>query len=129
MAVEDGATLGLLLGSLFKDTRLPATIRHEKIPSVLKLYERIRKSRTTLNVKGAIQNQTLYHMEDEQQRILRNQALKAVNWKDPCVWNFGDIGYQTNLLGFDTFGVAKASYNTWAEEEVQSLKQQCRSRL
>lgn len=54
MAVEDGAVLGTLLTKLHK-SELPNS-DDEHIPTMLKLYETLRKSRTTLQVQGAIKN-------------------------------------------------------------------------
>ena len=54
MAVEDGAVLGTLLTRLH-DSELPGPDR-EHLSAILKLYETLRKSRTTLQVQGAIKN-------------------------------------------------------------------------
>jgi salicylate hydroxylase len=57
MAVEDGAAIGILIGSL-SQSRLQDREAH--IPEILRLYEAMRKRRTTTNVQGAIENRHLF---------------------------------------------------------------------
>jgi salicylate hydroxylase len=54
--------LGELLGMLSKQTASGDISQH--IPSLLHLYESLRKSRTTLNVQGAIANQTMFQLRE-----------------------------------------------------------------
>ena len=113
MAVEDGACLARLLGL--------AARTHLNISDVLKLYERLRKDRTTLNVKGATSNRELYHARglaaDERTRL-----LAGFDWNDPNAESpfkgFNDMPYQRALLGFDTVGNAeKAFYHAFGESK------------
>ncbi|KAJ5923895.1 hypothetical protein N7466_008082 [Penicillium verhagenii] len=100
MAVEDGATLGVLLGKLSRSD-LPAS----KVPDVLRLYELTRKERTTINVQGAVENQMLYHMNDGPEADARDEAFTHVNWDDPdheFQWGWGNVGYLKRLMAFNT---------------------------
>ncbi|EMD91232.1 hypothetical protein COCHEDRAFT_1082540, partial [Bipolaris maydis C5] len=75
MAVEDGVILGLLLGRLkvALESKAEPFIGLDLIPQILQLYESLRKTPTTLNVKGAIQNQHVYHMPDGKEQIQRDE--------------------------------------------------------
>lgn len=53
MAIEDGAALGILMGSL-SQSRLEN--RKKRPPEILRVYEAMRKRRTTTIVQGAIEN-------------------------------------------------------------------------
>ena len=67
MAVEDGAVICHLLESLCG--ALPSgsdqtASEHDLIPPLLKLYKRLRKFRTTVNVRSAVANRTFFHPPD-----------------------------------------------------------------
>ncbi|KAJ5982627.1 hypothetical protein N7451_012727 [Penicillium sp. IBT 35674x] len=109
MAVEDGTVVGFLLGSLKAD--YPTDVSQDQIHSILKLYEKVRKSRTTLNVLGAVANRQLYHMVDGPEQEQRDQDLR-----DPTKhskWQFTDYTYQNDLLGFDVIKDAEKQYAIW----------------
>jgi 2-polyprenyl-6-methoxyphenol hydroxylase-like FAD-dependent oxidoreductase len=57
MAVEDGAVLGRLLNR-FVEHRISKT----SLPALLRLYQRIRKTRAQTTVRTANGNRELYHM-------------------------------------------------------------------
>jgi salicylate hydroxylase len=81
MAVEDGATLGKLLGLLNAARHQGADNASEDkptIPAVLDLYERLRKKCTMLNVAGADENRDLYHLSGKEAEE-RNQELKDLD--------------------------------------------------
>lgn len=59
MAVEDGLVLGLLLGKVQSSGRIPEQERRAHLNSVLRLFESLRKQRTTTNVKGSIANRRM----------------------------------------------------------------------
>lgn len=118
MAIEDGAALGILLGNL---SRLdPSYDRVSKVPETLKLYESMRKARTTVNVEGAIENRVLYHMEDGPESEARNEAFANVDWEDPnseFQFGWGNLGYLKRLMGFDTVSDAKRCFDDWRKQE------------
>jgi salicylate hydroxylase len=116
MAVEDGGVLGILLGRLSCLPRFSPS----DVSSVLKLFERLRKHRTTTNVRGAIQNQELYHMADGPGQAKRDKALAAVDWVQPCIWNWGDPVYMNEMLGIDCMTDASKSFDIWLQERRHS---------
>ncbi|KAJ6086210.1 Salicylate hydroxylase [Penicillium sp. IBT 16267x] len=114
MAVEDGAALGVLLGKLSRSD-LPAT----KVPDVLRLYELIRKERTTINVQGAVANQKLYHMVDGPEADARDEAFLHVDWENPdhdFQFGWGNVGYLKRLMAFNTTVEAGRQFDEWLAE-------------
>lgn len=119
MAVEDGAALGILLGHLSKIPQDLDAPSH--IPAILRLYESMRKRRTTTNVKGARQNKDLYQMRNGPEMEARDAALQRVDWYDPnscCEWGWGDITYQKALMAFDTIEDANRRFRLWQRDHV-----------
>lgn len=119
MAVEDGAVLGKLLGLLNSSSELSSNAK-ALIPEVLHLYESLRKSRTTVNVKGAISNQRMYHLPDGPEQEARDSELERVQWGDKTNWNNTDVEYQNNLLGFDVVRECEAAFESWKEKRYDS---------
>lgn len=118
MAVEDGAVIGTLLGLLSKHSCLTPSARKANIPAMLQLYEAMRNERTTVNVKGSINYQRCYHLEDGPPSEARDEELRQVDWNDPdakCKWLFGDLPYQRDMLGFDPIADAIARFHAWAD--------------
>ena len=107
MAVEDGGCVSKLLG-------LAAKPGKAKIPEALQLYERLRKNRTTLNVKGTPDNRAVYHATDGEAADRRNALLQDYDWDDDAreiPLSFNDREYQQALMGFDTVGDAEAAFH------------------
>lgn len=121
MAVEDGAVLGYLLGRVAK---LQQTDGTDRIPSVLALYEKLRKSRTTVNVLGAINNRKLFHLPDGPEQVERDDELVNHDWVNGrAKWHWIDSEYQSTLLGFDALKDAEAAFEKWwADGEAESTK-------
>ena len=115
MAVEDGATLGILLGRLSHSEEISQSEKHVLINPLLHLFETLRKKRTTTIVKGAIQNRTFFHMPDGPEQIQRDKTLSAVDWKEPCAWQWADIGYQKEMLGFDVPNDTNRAFDAWVK--------------
>ena len=118
MAVEDGAVLGILLGEL---SRLD---QKDQIPEVLHLYEDLRKKRTTTIVRGAMANAYLFQMSDPEEMAKRNKELAEADVNDPrstIRWTWANMGYQKNLLGFDTIGNAKQRFAEWSQQNQARL--------
>ena len=109
MAVEDGATLGRLLG-LAARSSAPS---QPPIPAVLGLFESLRKRRTTLNVAGAKENRVLYHLKTEAELRERDAALAHLDWdkaENDFSWLWGDMSYMRYLNGFDTLQEAEHAF-------------------
>ncbi|KAH0430705.1 hypothetical protein CcaCcLH18_07620 [Colletotrichum camelliae] len=99
MASEDGAVLGKLLGLLHK-SKLPDK---QYIPEVLKLYESLRKSRTTTNVQGAVSNRSTYHLPDGPEQQWRDACLAAADvYLVQTEFKIADEGYKLDMLGSDS---------------------------
>lgn len=116
MAVEDGATLGILLGLLFKSGPSSEVDQPNSIAAVLEVYESLRKQRTTTIVQGAVMNRTLYHMHDGPECEVRDDALRNVDWHDPqskIFWHWANLRDQTALMGYDTITRAFEGFETW----------------
>ena len=124
MAVEDGAVLGIILGSLYRSPFSSLRNRKSQISTMLHLYESLRKRRTTTNVQGSAQNRVLYHMTPGPERDVRDEALRNINWLNPhdkCDWNWGDLQYQKNLMGFDAVADAITQFERWARKQMLEI--------
>lgn len=119
IAIEDGVVIGHLLGKLTHD--FPQDQVQMRIPSILELYETLRKKRTTLNVQGAITNRKMFHMLDGDEQIQRDKDLAEVDWVKPCPWQWCDPSYQKRLLGVDIIADCDAKYDAWMIEHRVKL--------
>lgn len=117
MAVEDGAVLGLLLGEYSRLEWQSNAAAEGDINSILKLYESLRKNRTTLNVQGSIQNRKMFHMHDGSEQEKRDEELSHVDWKSPCVWQWGDVMYQKSLTGADVVQQAGIAFGEYVDRK------------
>ncbi|GKT42062.1 FAD-dependent monooxygenase OpS4 [Colletotrichum spaethianum] len=118
MAVEDGAVLGKLLG-LLKGSA--GDNIKQKIPEILELYESLRKSRTTVNVAGALSNRKWYHVEDGPEQEARDAELGGVPLKEglsPTGWRWVDKNYQMDLLGRDSVAEAVEAFKQWDHKQA-----------
>ena len=117
MAVEDGAVLGYLLGATVEHLQREEAgpfVEVERIRSVLGLYERLRKARTTVNVKGAIDNRIFYHLPEGPDQQERDRLLENFDWiHGTGRWSWADSKYQQDLLGFNAVENAEASFQDW----------------
>lgn len=99
MAVEDGAVLGRLLG--LANSRDKSASSASTIPEVLKLYESLRKARTTANVQGAVSNRKMYHLHDGPDQERRDDGLRKTDWRSASEWSFVDFDYSRHIMAFD----------------------------
>ncbi len=131
MAIEDGAALGILLGALSRanpdsipkspSNSIPNSIPNSNptistIPSILHLYELLRKRRATTNVLGARANQSLWHMRGGRSRDERDAALRTIDIADPrseAEWSFVDRRYQLELMGADVVRETREGFEGW----------------
>ena len=126
MAVEDGAALGTLLGLLWR-TSLPATNNPKsKIRAMLKLYEEIRKGRTTFNVQGANRAKEFFHMEDGPEQEARDVMLKNIDWRDPSTQQSKWGGWSSfeelkKPVKNDTVAEAEERFRAWEADELKEL--------
>jgi salicylate hydroxylase len=112
MAIEDGAVLGYLLSQVARRSSRAARLDH--ITDVLTLYEKLRKSRTTVNVLGAVTNRKYFHLDDGPEQIERDTELADVDWlRGHAKWKWIDSQYQADLLGFDALKDAETEFQKW----------------
>lgn len=118
MAVEDGAVLGYLLGQVVQKSAGADTGASEgHVTAALALYEKLRKSRTTTNVLGAIDNRKHFHMHDGEEQAERDAVLADFDWYNGrAKWKWIDIEYQKDLVGFDALKDAENVFEKWWEE-------------
>ena len=116
MAVEDGLTIGLLLGKLERsgECTCPKT-KQDAIHKALRVYERLRKMRTTINVHGAVSMQDFFHLSNGEEQVRRDEILQEYTrsraWPKDCKWPWGDAAYQQSLLGFDIDEAANRGFD------------------
>ena len=118
MALEDGITLGVLLGSLNEvalssSSQQSVAQRNTYIPELLSLFETLRKPRTTLNQKGSQSNQYWYQASTPEDRERRNKVMLAATGEGECEWKGADLNYQKQLLGFDAKKSATEAFDKW----------------
>ena len=86
------------------------------MPDLLRVYEAMRKRRTTVNIQGAIENRRLFQMADEREVEERNRELQEADLTDiskECRWGYADLRYQRQLMGFDTIRDAREQFEVW----------------
>lgn len=113
MAIEDGAVLGYLLGSLVEDCNTSPETAHGQVSSLLQVYEKLRKLRTATNVKGAEANRYMFHLHDGDKQQERDAELKSHDWIRPSRWRWADPTAQYELLGHDVIAESEREYNAW----------------
>lgn len=113
MAIEDGAVLGHLLGSLVEDYKQSPELAHGQVHLLLHVYEKLRKLRTTTKVKGAQANRYMFHLEDGDEQRRRDAELKSHDWIRPSRWGWADGTAQDELLGHDVIAESEREYNAW----------------
>lgn len=121
MAIEDGAVLGHLLGSLVEDHKQSPELAHGRVSSLLLVYEKLRKMRTTTNVKGAQANRYMFHLEDGDEQRRRDADLKAHDWIRPSPWRWADPKAQDELLGHDVIAESEREYKAWKSGGTHKL--------
>ncbi|KAG8170170.1 hypothetical protein KVR01_000915 [Diaporthe batatas] len=121
MAVEDGAVLGNLIGSLVRDEKELPGPAHEHVGSLLQVYEKLRKLRTTTNAKGAEANQYMFHLEDGEEQRRRDTELKAHDWIRPSRWRWADPSAQDELLGHDVIAESEMAYKEWKSSKIHKI--------
>lgn len=105
MAVEDGATLGMLFAAhCEREDPVGQRQRNREIGKILRQYERLRKNRAEIIVAGAVHTREYYHFPDGDRQKTRDRELVQLSEKDwncPCSFKWGDAAYQRDLLSFD----------------------------
>lgn len=121
MAVEDGAVIGKLLGSLQSQILDPNSCANYLSPSVTKyltaevlaIYERNRKARTTRNVQGAVMNRRLFHMPDGILQRIRDFILGFSGVTRKSDWTWLSSFRQNQTLGLDVLEDCGKAFEDW----------------
>lgn len=102
MAVEDGAVLGALFAKMTDASQLK---------DILRLYEKLRKPRTTQIVQGSIEQgvQCKFHDGEEQQERDRLLSVPWARAKEYPI-KFCDPGFREFLLGWDCEGEVERAW-------------------
>jgi salicylate hydroxylase len=127
MAVEDAMVIAECLADA-KDT--------QDVPSLLHLYEELRKDRTRIITDGARANVDIWHLPDgPEQEVRDNKLISATNdpgeevaevesQRHPNSWN--DPTFQPWLFGFDAVADANAPEVIFADPVADSVQVQHR---
>ncbi|KAJ5137138.1 hypothetical protein N7448_005692 [Penicillium atrosanguineum] len=121
MAVEDGAVIGKLLGSLQNQN---SGNDSSLVASVLNLYEQIRKAQTTRNVRGAVMNRKLFHIDDGILQIIRDFALGYAGVTRKSDWTWYSSFRQRQTLGVDVLDNCEKAFEAWEVSFMQQKKTQ-----
>jgi salicylate hydroxylase len=121
MAVEDGAVIGKLLGSLQTQIIRPDSSGNEPSQSsvqkltaeVLALYEKNRKARTTQNVQGAVRNRGLYHMPDGILQRIRDFLLSYAGVTRKSDWTWITSFRQRQTICLDVLEDCGKAFEDW----------------
>lgn len=98
-AVEDGATLGVLLTGIESKNEVPA---------LMTVYEKLRRPRAERIQKGAYENGDIWHMPDGDEQELRDLGMSGrlpAGARNPNQWADGD--FQPWLFGHNAITVAQ----------------------
>ncbi|KAL6351746.1 hypothetical protein LRP88_14951 [Fusarium phalaenopsidis] len=120
MAAEDGAVLGKLLGLLSRSKLYAAGRNTGLVPEILKLYETLRKVRTTLNVQGATSNQDAFHLPDGPLQEARDAWLLS-SGQGPAAsgFTFANWDYMWAMLAFDPVAESVEAFGAWESAHAQ----------
>ncbi|MCJ1355885.1 MAG: hypothetical protein MMC33_005877 [Icmadophila ericetorum] len=114
-AIEDGAVLGALFGHLTS---------RDQIPRLLKIYESIRKPRTTRVVRGSTALGELFHLHDGERQRERDRQLSEAPFEGyPNRW--ADPMFQQWLFSYDA---EKEADNAWRRHERPSSAEKLQPR-
>ncbi|KAL2822451.1 hypothetical protein BJX63DRAFT_417549 [Aspergillus granulosus] len=129
MAVEDGFAIGQLFGLMNKillethttdDQFLSAQEAPQgTVHAVLKIYERVRKARTTRSVRMAMMNRRIFHIPDGVIRVIRDFVLSYVGMTRRSDWTWFFSWRMRQTLYHDLAGECERAF----EEYKRSLSQ------
>lgn len=104
-AVEDGCVLGELLGRLESK---------DQIHSLLVIYEKLRKSRTTQVVVNSTHlGLKTFHLPDGPERVVRDQLLAINPPQKGCPNKFADPIFQKFLYAYNAFDEVEKAWSAY----------------
>lgn len=119
-AVEDGA----VLAALFE--RIEG---RSQIADVLRIYERLRKERTTRIVKGSTAVREIFHMEDGEQQQERDRQLTKLEPCEDYPNRWADPVFQNWLFRYDADREVESAWRRYKGGEFQRVTGNLRSAL
>lgn len=104
MAVEDGAVLGRLMAKITDPSELPA---------FLKMYESLRKTRTTTVVKRSTFYQEIFHCHDGPAQETRDRMFRQLPPQEGYPNQWADPVFQKWLWGYKIEDEVEHAYQSW----------------
>ncbi|PYH49798.1 putative salicylate hydroxylase [Aspergillus saccharolyticus JOP 1030-1] len=125
MAVEDGAVIGRLLGLLQAHLTKSRSEGRElstsdSIASILKLYENLRKARTTRNVRAARMNRSVFHLPDGILQMIRDFFLGFMGVTRESDWT-GFLSWRMRqTMGLDVIRDCERAFEEWVRQSGET---------
>jgi salicylate hydroxylase len=122
MAVEDGFAIGKLLGLTNEHLQdahgSDATLSTREtaqsiIPAVLKIYEHIRKARTSRSVRTAMMNRRLFHISDGIVQTVRDFLLSYMGVTRQSDWSWLFSWRMRQMLYHDLLGDCERAFDEY----------------
>ncbi|KAL4772949.1 hypothetical protein BDW60DRAFT_216166 [Aspergillus nidulans var. acristatus] len=111
MAVEDGFAIGKLLGLSHAHLATIVDEPPEYIPDLLKIYEGIRKVRTTRTVQAAVNNRKVFHIPDGIVQAVRDLVLGYAGVTSKSDWTWLFSGRMRRMLVHDLDGECEREFD------------------
>jgi salicylate hydroxylase len=113
-AVEDAAVLSELVNKMESKSQL-----HD----LLKVYEKLRKSRTTRVVQGSTDLGTnVFHLEDGTKQVARDQEMAVNPPRQGCPNKWADPEFQNFLFSYDAFAEAEKGWINYKRATEHTLE-------
>ncbi|KAM6532617.1 hypothetical protein FALCPG4_005671 [Fusarium falciforme] len=93
MAFGDAAVLRALLGRFHRADKENLAVNNVTLSTVLDIFESVQKSYSTLNVKGAATNRTMYHLPDGYEQRQRDVEFSHMTSQSKSEWTWIDGDY------------------------------------
>ncbi|KAK2686280.1 hypothetical protein QWA68_014842 [Fusarium oxysporum] len=112
MAFGDAAVLGALLARFHKADKEQLAARGMTLHKVLDIYESLQKPYSSLNVKGAVMNRTMYHLPDGEEQKQRDLEFSVMTSESKSEWTWIDGQYQKHIIGTDLVRLATDTFDS-----------------
>ncbi|KAL6355858.1 hypothetical protein LRP88_09441 [Fusarium phalaenopsidis] len=111
MAFGDAAVLGALLGRFHRADKEKLAVNKITLSSVLDIFESVQKPYSTLNVKGAATNRTMYHLPDGDEQRQRDVEFSHMTSQSKSKWTWIDGDYQRQIIWTDLIKLATDTFD------------------
>lgn len=96
---------------------------------VFKIYERIRKRRTTLVVQGSTSLRDIFHMEDGDRQRERDRQMTQLKPARGHPNRWADPELQKWLFGYDAYKEAIAAWSLYLKDDLSGDGQEIRAKF